>query len=158
MKHYIYPFLILLIISCGRNEVEEQKAKEDILFIEKYLTISEALYKGSSVGSSFKIKSAISSFDTDPLKSENTKEALSILTKMSKTKDLSEIRKHFKALSAIAIAKAENTGRTFYIQNCPMAFDNTGADWLSNTKEINNPYFGPEMPHCGSVTKTIAAD
>ena len=27
-----------------------------------------------------------------------------------------------------------------YMQHCPMAFENKGADWLSNTSEIVNPY------------------
>lgn len=157
MKHYIFPILILFAISCSNSEADEEKVKEDILLIEKYLTISEAIYKGSSVGTSFKIKSALSSFNQDSLKSESTIEALSILERMTKTKDLTVIRKHFKDLSAIAIEKAKTSGRTFYVQHCPMAFDNTGANWLSNSEDINNPYFGPNMPHCGSVVETIAA-
>ncbi|MBG6129610.1 major membrane immunogen (membrane-anchored lipoprotein) [Aquimarina sp. EL_43] len=42
-----------------------------------------------------------------------------------------------------------------YKQYCPMAFDNTGAYWLSKEKEIRNPYFGDRMLKCGSVAKTI---
>jgi Cu(I)/Ag(I) efflux system membrane fusion protein len=32
-----------------------------------------------------------------------------------------------------------------------MAFDDTGAWWLSEEEEILNPYFGDEMLHCGMV-------
>ncbi|MDC6351306.1 DUF3347 domain-containing protein [Zeaxanthinibacter sp. PT1] len=42
-----------------------------------------------------------------------------------------------------------------YKQYCPMAFDNKGAYWLSDSKEIRNPYFGEKMANCGSVKETI---
>ena len=42
-----------------------------------------------------------------------------------------------------------------YVQHCPMADDNAGADWLSLDKEIRNPYFGDKMLKCGSVAETI---
>jgi len=44
---------------------------------------------------------------------------------------------------------------TIYKQFCPMAFNNTGAYWLSNTKDIMNPYFGDKMLKCGRVASEI---
>ncbi len=44
---------------------------------------------------------------------------------------------------------------TAYYDFCPMAFNNQGAFWLSDTKEIRNPYFGDKMLTCGSVTETL---
>jgi len=44
---------------------------------------------------------------------------------------------------------------TVYKQFCPMAFGNTGAYWLSNSKEIQNPYFGDKMLKCGRVASEI---
>ncbi len=44
---------------------------------------------------------------------------------------------------------------TIYKQYCPMAFNNTGAYWLSSEKEIRNPYFGDAMLSCGSVKETL---
>ncbi|MEZ4850946.1 MAG: efflux RND transporter periplasmic adaptor subunit [Bacteroidia bacterium] len=46
-------------------------------------------------------------------------------------------------------------GKTFYIAYCPMAFDNAGAAWLSEFKEIRNPYFGDKMMTCGVVKGVI---
>ncbi len=54
-------------------------------------------------------------------------------------------------------------GPNLYLQNCPMAFgEDKGANWISNTKEIMNPYLGkyhPEykatMLHCGEIKDTI---
>lgn len=46
-------------------------------------------------------------------------------------------------------------GQKVYYQYCPMAFNNRGAYWLSNTREIENPYFGSKMPDCGEVTDSL---
>ncbi|MTB50406.1 efflux RND transporter periplasmic adaptor subunit [Lewinella sp. W8] len=43
----------------------------------------------------------------------------------------------------------------YYVQHCPMAFDNAGANWLSNEEQIRNPYFGDKMLKCGSVTEEL---
>ncbi len=44
---------------------------------------------------------------------------------------------------------------TAYYHYCPMASDNKGAYWLSETKEIRNPYFGEDMLECGETRDTI---
>ena len=46
-------------------------------------------------------------------------------------------------------------GEEAYYQYCPMANDNQGAYWLSDTEKIRNPYFGDQMLTCGSVKETI---
>ena len=40
---------------------------------------------------------------------------------------------------------------TLFKQYYPMAFDNKGAYWLSNTQDIYNPYFGEKMRFCGEI-------
>jgi hypothetical protein len=47
--------------------------------------------------------------------------------------------------------RALPSGRPVYVQFCPMAFGGAGGAWLSDKKEILNPYFGDQMLHCGSV-------
>jgi Cu(I)/Ag(I) efflux system membrane fusion protein len=42
-----------------------------------------------------------------------------------------------------------------YYQYCPMAFNGNGAYWLSETKEISNPYFGDEMLKCGDTKEIL---
>ncbi|PVW17208.1 DUF3347 domain-containing protein [Marixanthomonas spongiae] len=44
---------------------------------------------------------------------------------------------------------------TIYKQYCPMAFNNEGAYWLSESKDIMNPYFGDKMLKCGRVDAEI---
>jgi Cu(I)/Ag(I) efflux system membrane fusion protein len=41
--------------------------------------------------------------------------------------------------------------KTYFIQECPMANNNNGAQWLSLEEEIKNPYFGNDMLDCGSI-------
>jgi hypothetical protein len=52
-----------------------------------------------------------------------------------------------------AAAKLSNAG--VYRQYCPMAFNDEGAYWLSNSREIQNPYFGRKMEECGEVTDSL---
>jgi hypothetical protein len=47
------------------------------------------------------------------------------------------------------------TGQKVYYQYCPMAFNNKGAYWLSNTTEIRNPYFGDKMLKCGETADSL---
>jgi len=42
-----------------------------------------------------------------------------------------------------------------YVEFCPMANNNKGAYWLSESKDIRNPYFGDKMLTCGSVKDVI---
>ncbi len=66
-------------------------------------------------------------------------------------------REHFDMLSKdiYDLVKAFGGGRTLYSDFCPMYNDKKGAMWLSETKAINNPYYGKSMSTCGSVREEI---
>ncbi len=66
-------------------------------------------------------------------------------------------REHFDMLSTdmYDMVKAFGGGQTLYKDFCPMYNNNKGAIWLSETKEIKNPYLGKKMPTCGSVKEEI---
>ena len=49
-------------------------------------------------------------------------------------------------------------GETAYYQYCPMAFGGSGAYWLSNIREIKNPYFGKAMLTCGETKEILGND
>lgn len=38
---------------------------------------------------------------------------------------------------------------------CPMALDNKGAYWISDSKTIQNPYMGAKMPTCGEIKEEL---
>ena len=66
-------------------------------------------------------------------------------------------REHFDMLSAdmYDMVKTFGAGQTLYEDFCPMYNNNKGATWLSETKEIKNPYMGKKQPTCGSVKEEI---
>ncbi len=67
-------------------------------------------------------------------------------------------REHFVMLSkdVTDLIKAfGNGGQTLYKDFCPMANNGKGATWISEVKEIKNPYLGSKMPDCGTVKETI---
>jgi hypothetical protein len=75
---------------------------------------------------------------------------------ISKSK-LDHQREHFSMMSEdiYSLAKAFGGGQALYHDHCPMANDGKGAMWLSEVKEIRNPYMGSKMPACGSVEEKI---
>jgi hypothetical protein len=68
-------------------------------------------------------------------------------------------REHFDMLSQDMIDLVKTTGsiQTLYKDFCPMYNNKKGASWLSESKEIKNPYYGKEMPKCGEVKEEIKA-
>jgi Cu(I)/Ag(I) efflux system membrane fusion protein len=42
-----------------------------------------------------------------------------------------------------------------YVEYCPMALKNEGANWISDDSNIRNPFFGDAMLTCGSVVDTF---
>lgn len=80
------------------------------------------------------------------------------LKEMAGTDDIEAQRESFSMLSdnLYESLKAFGTsGITAYYQYCPMAFNDRGAYWLSDEKQISNPYFGDKMLRCGSVKETL---
>ena len=75
---------------------------------------------------------------------------------ISKTGDVEDQREHFEMLSTsmIALAKATKPAKA-YVQFCPMAGGGKGASWLSDKKEVRNPYYGDKMLKCGSVKEEL---
>lgn len=72
--------------------------------------------------------------------------------------DVEEQRQQFDFLSQLLITSLQafgTSGEKYFVQYCPMAFDNKGAAWLSAQEQILNPYFGDKMLKCGTVKATI---
>jgi Cu(I)/Ag(I) efflux system membrane fusion protein len=71
--------------------------------------------------------------------------------------NLGSQREHFAMLSENILEMTESFGLEkdkVYKQFCPMAFNDKGANWLSEIEEIRNPYFGDDMLTCGEVKET----
>ncbi len=122
----------------------------------KYIVLKDALVnsdtKAAHQASNILLKSIR---NTEELKDVSALKALETTTQnFIKAETLAQQRSAFVGLSKnlIKISKgfsSQNT--TYYIQECPMANNNNGAQWLALEKGIKNPYFGEEMLDCGSV-------
>lgn len=67
-------------------------------------------------------------------------------------------RNAFQMISDISYDLVKGVGlkdQTVYREFCPMANNDKGAYWLSNSAEIRNPYFGEKMMTCGEVKETL---
>lgn len=81
-----------------------------------------------------------------------------MLQAISENESLENQRDHFRILSQqmiMIVNNMENLDKTIYVQHCPMADNNHGADWLSQSSEVRNPYYGEAMLTCGEVTSEI---
>jgi len=67
-------------------------------------------------------------------------------------------REHFEILSMDMndLVVIVGTDRNLYQINCPMYNNNKGGKWMSEYKEIKNPFFGSKMLKCGKVLQEIS--
>lgn len=130
--------------------------------LQNYLGIKNALIDGNSdkaASSSAVIYEAMKGFDKSLLTSDQKKVYDDIESDLkehaehiSKNK-LDQQREHFAMMSKdmYDTVKAFGAGMTLYHDHCPMANENKGAMWLSESKDIRIPYYGDKMMTCGSV-------
>ena len=88
----------------------------------------------------------------------NTNPALKTSLQMiANTTEVDNQRKAFEQLSKdmYHFVTTEEVGMIVYRQYCPMAFDYKGGYWLAKEEQVNNPYFGDLMLHCGHVDEII---
>jgi Cu(I)/Ag(I) efflux system membrane fusion protein len=70
-------------------------------------------------------------------------------------KDADGLRQALVAIDVPLVAHLRAFGhdldRSVFLAFCPMAFDNRGAAWLQDQRDIRNPFFPVSMPKCGEV-------
>lgn len=66
-------------------------------------------------------------------------------------------REHLDIMSTdfYDLLKDFGTPKPVYKVFCPMYNDKKGAFWLSDSREVKNPYYGKEMLSCGEVQEEI---
>jgi len=137
----------------SHNQVDVDSGKPGSV-VDRYLSLKDALVHSDAVlaqKESEKLSAALMH-----LNHHNEAEMANALAKEDK---LDEQRKMFQKLSEKIYDLAASKSiafNTLYKQYCPMAFDNTGAFWLSDSKSIRNPYFGDKMLKCGRIAETLA--
>ena len=70
---------------------------------------------------------------------------------------IAEQRKHFAVLSKdiTNLIATFGTDKKLYQDYCPMYNEGKNGYWISEIKEIKNPYYGSEMLSCGGMIKEI---
>ena len=99
-------------------------------------------------------------FESDALAywEQNASEMEKALEHLDHFGDIEQLRDAFMLVSnaMIAVSDAFQLGHdSIYIQHCPMANSDQGADWISREQAILNPYFGASMLKCGEVKRPI---
>jgi len=100
--------------------------------------------------------------DTNGIIKETARTYMSILSSSAKglagEATIDEKRKEFEMIADHMwqlTRTVKYDGQKLYWQYCPMAFNDRGAYWMSNEREIRNPYFGDKMLHCGDVKDSL---
>jgi hypothetical protein len=136
----------------GKLEAEFNDPKVKVVF-EDYIQLKEALVNTNSDNTAVAAKSLYAKL----VAIDAEEEVIRTVQSMSETSDIELQREAFVDVTAhieSMLSGALKSG-TIYKQYCPMAFNNTGAHWLSTSKEIQNPYFGDKMLKCGRVAAEI---
>ena len=143
------------------TEVNDQFKEQLANVLDSYISLKDALVDSDpeeATRAASNVKQALQKVDMSLLKGDahevwmeklnRMKDGLANVTKAN----LEEQREAFSVISNAlyeSLKQFKIDGLNAYYQFCPMAFDDTGAYWLSKTKEIRNPYFGEGMMTCG---------
>lgn len=159
--------LALAIASCSPAKKEEKteakemaetemvktEVTETSAGISDYMLLKDALVKTHAAAA----KDAAAKLAESAINENWSADIVEAAKTIASSDDVAAQRIAFKTVTdgLIASLKANDSEDGVYVQYCPMAFDNTGASWLSMSDKIRNPYFGDMMLKCGRVTEEL---
>ncbi len=168
MKTILFITVTLLFTAFANaqdfGKIDADVQKQIGASLTSYYALSNSLIDSDSEKASIKAEELDKTFDaidvskmTDAQKTMWGKLEKLLRLDAKHIKDNKEVghqRGHFAKLSNNMYAlifnfKANETEA--YLQYCPMK----KASWLSDKKEIRNPYYGNKMLDCGSTKKTL---
>ena len=143
--------------------------------IKEYLSLKDALVDENSELAGNKVKdldAALHGMKTDLLDPQARESWKKLFEKMreqmekiANNKDIEIQREAFEPLSEsfawMIMGFRHAMSQPLFLYHCPMAFNQKGAYWIEDTKEIRNPYFGrksfkgQDMFKCGTLEETI---
>lgn len=132
--------------------------------LSDYIQLKNALVNDSENDAAETAKKMLNDYETFDISSYTTEQQNKlkdiILDAKEQVEHISESpiahqREHFKQLSidVMDMVKITGTSKILYQQFCPM-YDR-GSSWLSESKDIKNPFYGKKMLTCGSVKQKI---
>ncbi|WP_103865483.1 DUF3347 domain-containing protein [Aquimarina sp. I32.4] len=136
-----------------RSEVTFEDTRDQKIY-NVYLSIKAALVNSKSE----EVQAEAKNLEGILGDSKDDAQFKATLKLVSLTKDINKQRDFFVALTEEmerVIGKSKIISGEIYKQFCPMAFDGKGGYWLSDSKEIRNPYFGNKMLVCGDIEEVF---
>jgi len=170
MKNIILSAVVMAFVMVSGNaqskKTETKFSTEQI--VANYLVLKNALAKDDSNGAAKAGKALYATFKSINVKSISQKSKAEYLDIADDAKEHAEHigangsniehqREHFALLSKDVndLIKTFGSTKTLYQDSCPMYDGGKGAIWISETKEIKNPYYGSKMLTCGSMKKQL---
>lgn len=134
--------------------------------VNNYLTLKNALVKDDSKAAVTAAKALYTTINTANITSMDAKLKKEFVDIADDAKEHAEHiadnsgkiahqREHFALLSKDMndLIKIFGTNKKLYQEYCPMYDQGKSGYWISESKEIKNPYYGAEMLSCGRVEK-----
>lgn len=153
-------------IDSGNAQVSASVQDDTLVkeVLQAYLDMKNALAADQSkeaATSGEKLLSALNTFPVSSLTSAQQSEVNEIVSDAKEHAEhigenagnIKHQREHFQELSndMYDLLKQVGTSQTVYKDSCPMV----KAIWISEKKQIANPYYGKDMSTCGKVQETI---
>lgn len=136
--------------------------------VNDYLKVKNALAKDDSNGAAAAAKVLLATFNaanTTLIDAKLKKEYIDIADDAKEHAEhiadnsgkIAHQREHFALLSKDMndMIKTFGTNKKLYQDYCPMYDQGKSGYWISETKEIKNPYYGSEMLTCGGMVKEL---
>lgn len=171
-KNIILITIATILIACNQKTEEKKEvvAKEKVAVetqnevslkndqlnavYQQYLLLSDALINSDLATA----KEASMALELGAKALADGAKLAGLASKITAASDIEVQRALFASLSNEMISKVKAIGLQsgeVYVEFCPMALNDKGASWLSNKKEIKNPYYGESMMDCGEIKETL---
>lgn len=141
-----------------KREAQKKEITNNYLALKNDLLVSDSL---AVVKNAVALQQSLKNFKFKKLTLEQMndattkrKELIDLAAQVSATKNINKQRKVFEVLSIKfwdLAPKFKVADNALYLQVCPM----TNAMWLSDSKEIKNPYYPKNMLTCGEVKANL---
>ncbi len=170
MKNIILSAITMVFVMVSVNAQNKTVSAKfsTSQIVTNYLALKNALIKDDTKGASKAGKALYATFNAVNTKTINANQKKDYLDIAESGKEnakhigdnagkLDHQREHFVLLSKDIndLIKLFGTKQKLYQDFCPMADEGKGAIWISEVKDIKNPYYGSKMLTCGSIKKNL---
>jgi hypothetical protein len=141
-----------------KREAQKREITKDYLALKNNLLISDSL---AVVTNAVSLQRSLKNLRFKKLSLEQMnhatttrKEVIELAAQVAMTKNINKQRNLFQSLSVKfwdLAPKFKVDDTILYLQVCPM----TSAEWVSDSKEIKNPYYPKNMLTCGAVKASL---